>query len=105
MEREKSSPWRILVPVLCFVVVVALIVFGVGNVAASAHAEQQKIMERAIRRAAVQCYAIEGRYPPDLAYLEEHYGLILDESRYVYHYRQVGDNLTPEISVFSVDEG
>ena len=51
-------------------------------------------------RATVQCYAIEGRYPPDLAYLEENYGLILDREHYVYHYRLEGSNLMPEIQVF-----
>ena len=56
-----------------------------------------------MRRAAVQCYAIEGRYPRDAAYLEEHYGLILDTEQYSCHLKPVGDNLMPEIFVFLLD--
>lgn len=62
--------------------------------------ERLKAAEQSVARATVQCYAIEGRYPPDLDYLEENYGLILDREHYVYHYRLEGSNLMPEIQVF-----
>ena len=29
----------------------------------------------AVQRSALQCYAVEGAYPPDLQYLEDNYGL------------------------------
>ena len=44
--------------------------------------EGRQQLEDAIRRSAVACYAAEGIYPPDLAYLEEHYGIQVDEARY-----------------------
>ena len=66
----------------------------------SASQERLKAAEQSVARATVQCYAIEGRYPPDLDYLEENYGLILDREHYVYHYRLEGSNLMPEIQVF-----
>ena len=31
------------------------------------------------RAGGMQCYALEGAYPPNLEYLEDNYGLILDE--------------------------
>ena len=37
-------------------------------------AGDQETLKKAIARASVQCYAIEGRYPPSIEYLEEHYG-------------------------------
>ena len=39
--------------------------------------------EAAVRRAVVQCYAVEGAYPADLQYLEERYGCLLYTSRCV----------------------
>ena len=45
------------------------------------------------------CYAAEGIYPPDLAYLEEHYGIQIDESRYTVYYDIFGSNLMPDITV------
>ncbi len=63
-------------------------------------AEQGKIkLENAIRRSAVACYAAEGAYPPDVDYLIEHYGLSVDESRYIVHYDIFAENLMPDITV------
>lgn len=52
-----------------------------------------------IRRSAVQCYALEGSYPPSLDYLARKYELILDEDRFIYHYDcQIGNRM-PDIMV------
>ncbi len=67
--------------------------------------DQVELIEQAVRRAAVQCYALEGAYPPDVAYLQAHYGLTYDESRYFIHYRVEGSNLLPDIEVFESLEG
>ena len=56
-------------------------------------------LQAAIRRAAVACYAAEGFYPPTIAYLQQHYGLQIDESRYIVFYEVFGENLMPEITV------
>lgn len=56
-------------------------------------------LENAIRRSAVACYAAEGVYPPDLAYLQQHYGLQIDSGRYLVHYEIFADNLMPQITV------
>ena len=36
--------------------------------------EREKTLQEAVRKASVQCYAIEGRYPASVDYLEENYG-------------------------------
>jgi hypothetical protein len=56
-------------------------------------------VERAIRSSIVQCYALEGAYPPDLAYLEKNYGLMLDGTRYVFDYQVPGSNVFPIVRV------
>lgn len=56
-------------------------------------------LEEALRRSAVACYASEGAYPADVAYLCEHYGLTYDESRYVVHYQLTASNFMPDITV------
>jgi hypothetical protein len=53
----------------------------------------------------VQCYSLEGRYPPDLAYLEKNYGLTLDKGKYVYHYRTIGENMMPRIDLLPLNRG
>lgn len=61
-------------------------------------------LEQAVRRAAVACYAAEGIYPPDLAYLQEHYGLQIDSRRYAVSYDVFASNLMPDITVLEVDQ-
>lgn len=91
---------RTLFPVLFFLFIAVFVVMGVQNVFTSSGAEQLRVMEQAIRRSAVQCYAIEGRYPENLTYLEENYGLLLNKDRFIYHYQRIGSNIVPEIWVF-----
>ena len=49
--------------------------------------ESYKILSDAIIRSAVQCFAIEGFYPPDIEYLENNYGLLVDHNKYFVSYR------------------
>lgn len=56
-------------------------------------------LETALRRTAVSCYAAEGFYPPDIAYMQEHYGLRFDEENYVVHYQVTASNWMPDITV------
>ena len=42
----------------------------------------QETLRKAITRACIQCYAIEGRYPPSVEYLEENYGIQIDHDKY-----------------------
>ena len=61
--------------------------------------ESRLRLEESIRRAAVTCYAVEGIYPPNLAYLQTHYGLQVDETRYDVFYEVFASNGMPEITV------
>lgn len=61
--------------------------------------KSQTALEEAIKKASVQCYAIEGSYPPDLQYLADHYGIVLNEDIYFYHYQIIGSNVMPDIIV------
>lgn len=52
-----------------------------------------------VEKYVIQCYASEGAYPPDLAYLSEHYGLILNEDKYIYEYDIFASNIMPDIII------
>ncbi|MBP8989081.1 MAG: hypothetical protein KBG64_02565 [Clostridia bacterium] len=53
----------------------------------------------AVEQAIMQCYALEGAYPPNLQYLKAHYGLILDFDHYSFLYEVVGENVYPIVDV------
>ena len=52
-----------------------------------------------MRRSALQCYVVEGVYPPDLAYLEDNYGLQVNTEDYYVTYEAFSSNLPPTIRV------
>lgn len=58
-----------------------------------------EVLENALRRAAVACYASEGFYPPDVDYLCRNYGVEYEETRYRVHYDRFASNLMPDITV------
>ena len=62
-------------------------------------ARQTEQLETALRRACVTCYAVEGRYPRDLAYITERYGVVIDERSYIVRYDAFAENLLPQIVV------
>ena len=56
-------------------------------------------LEQAVRRGAVACYAAEGIYPPTLEYLEQHYGIQVDRTRYRVIYDVYASNRMPDVTV------
>lgn len=84
-----------------FLILLALfaLLVAVGNVRGASAEEGRQQLERSLYRATVSCYAVEGQYPPNLAYLQEHYGIVIDETRYHVFYDVFGDNLMPDITV------
>lgn len=103
MGRRKTS---LLAGILFPVVIVAVLLCfltGVSNLSQGSAEEDKQQLETALRRASVACYAAEGIYPPDLAYLEEHYGLRIDKERYTVMYEAYGSNLMPDFTILEND--
>ncbi len=74
--------------------------YSVVNVNEKSENEKFDILAEAIIKSAVQCYAIEGFYPPDIAYLEKNYGLIVNHEKYVVSYNVFASNLMPNVEIF-----
>lgn len=88
-----------LTAIAVMVAVAILAYFSIDGFDKNTSGKSQTALENAIKKAAVQCYAIEGSYPPDLQYLADHYGIILNEDTYFYHYQVIGSNVMPDIIV------
>lgn len=76
-----------------------------GRLGGRAVAESLALVEENVRRAAVQCYALEGAYPRDFSYLAERYGAAVDEDRCRVDYIYIGSNLMPDITVVPLTGG
>ncbi len=98
-HEAKRHPGRWLAG-LC---IAALLVWGgmLGwrRVSADLAAQSTQSVREAVLRSAAQCYAVEGAYPSSLSYLEENYGLIVNDDRYIVTYSTFGSNILPEVSV------
>ena len=72
---------------------------AVGNLSQGSAEEGRQQLETALRRAAVACYAAEGVYPPTMDYLTEHYGVQVEDEKYIVFYEIFASNLMPDITV------
>lgn len=89
----------ILLLVLIPAFIVVLMVPSLTGVRSEVSLQEKEQLEKAVRRAAVACYAAEGFYPPDLDYIREEYGVQIDEDRYVVAYEIFAENIMPKIRV------
>lgn len=86
--------------VLLIILFIFYFYYSVENVHKAGEEEKFEILSDAIKRSAVQCYAIEGFYPPNIEYLEDKYGLVVDHGKYVISYQIFASNIMPEIEVY-----
>lgn len=61
--------------------------------------QQMKAIEGAVVQSAIQCCSIEGSYPQDIDYLEKHYGLIINDEKYIVVYELIASNILPDVTV------
>lgn len=84
---------------ILLVCILLFVIISVSNLERSRQAQDIRQLEQVLHRTAVACYAVEGVYPPSVAYMQDHYGLTYDEGRYVVHYNLVASNFMPDIEV------
>ena len=87
------------ISIIIFALIVVFFVLAVDYTGRSQIEKQQESLEIAIARDIVQCYAIEDQYPPDLQYMEDHYGLTYDKSTFFVDYQPIAANLYPDYTV------
>ena len=63
--------------------------------------ESAAAIREAICRSALQCYAVEGVYPPNLQYLQDNYGLEVNTEDFYVTYDAFASNLPPTVLVTS----
>ena len=97
-ERDFGSLAR-WITVVSSVVLLVAVILGISRFSGRSSDLSAASVERAIHSSVVQCYALEGSYPPSLEYLEKNYGLLLDRTRYVFLYEVSGANLAPIVGV------
>lgn len=103
VNASKRAWWKRGLPLVLVAALFCGAWFFTETTGERAKAESLRLTRENIRRAAVQCYALEGFYPMDVSYLYDHYGIRPDEDRFVIYYQFVADNLMPDITVIPVE--
>lgn len=83
-------------------VIIVMVVFGLRQTEQTSKAEGLRLLKESLMRASIKCYAVEGSYPESVAYIEEHYGVVIDRTRYTVHYEIFASNLLPDITVIEL---
>ncbi len=96
---------RILFTALTAAACIVLLILFSNRMSSSARAQQAEQIRQAVLRAAVNCYATEGFYPPDLQYIIDHYGILVDSGAFIVSYDAYADNLLPDIRVLERGKG
>ncbi len=86
---------------LCIIASLLLLLQSVTKVDAGQQIENQKQLEDSIHKAIMTCYATEGFYPPTMDYLEQNYGVLIDEEYYTVFYEIFADNIMPTVTVIA----
>lgn len=84
---------------LCIALAAGWFSLSVARLEQGRQEEGVRILRESLRKTAVTCYGLEGFYPPDVKYMQTHYGLQYDENRYDVHYEIFASNLMPDITV------
>lgn len=89
---------------LLFLGILVMLVYGFTSADKGLGKEDTQRAKEAIRKAALECYSIEGAYPQSLEYLKQHYGLYIQEDVYRIRYHYIGANIMPDTDVYPRSE-
>lgn len=105
MERKKKSRRlrALLLGLLLAVAAAALMLLP--RAGRQIREESRDAIRDTVIRSAMECYVVEGVYPPSLAYLEQHYGLRLNHRNFIISYEAFASNQPPTVQVMLKGEG
>ena len=102
-ERTKEAIARKrrhgLLAVAFVVLAIVISVFVGARVRQDAREQGATALRETILAAATRCCAVEGSYPQSLEYLEEHYGLRVNDRDYAIIYEAFATNVAPSVVV------
>lgn len=87
------------------VVLLAVALLGGGSLYGLVNRDLNEQAAAALRQAvidaAVQCYAVEGKYPESLDVLEQEYGVQVNHARFIVTYDVFASNQLPDVTVLA----
>ncbi len=102
-DHPRKSLRRLVLTAGIAVVLAAALLFGgvrlYGLVSRDMGEQAAAALRQAVVDAAVQCYAVEGKYPESLDVLEQEYGVQINHARFIVTYDVYASNQLPDVTV------
>ena len=98
-DKRSRRAWWLAALVLVVLLVGFWALRGAGSSDEVLSREAVLSIKNSVERAALQCYAVEGAYPPDLKYLEDNYGLAVNTRDFYVRYDAFASNQPPTVRV------
>ena len=102
-QKEEKSSKITYIPALFLILTLVFFVVFTDSFSQSNLEHERKILQNALDRTIIQCYALEGTYPFSISYLEENYGLTYNKEHFFVDYQYIGDNLRPDVTILERD--
>ena len=100
--KRRARVWR---NIAIAAAVLILLLVLIKHISADQGAQAEASLKQNVLQAAVQCYAIEGSYPSDVPYLEQHYGVSNNARKYEVTLIPADDGSLPEVEVKAKEGG
>ena len=97
--NQKRHIKKIIVASAIVATMIILTIFIKNKVGRDLARQNEASVRSAVLNSCMDGYAVEGIYPQDISYLEKHYGLVIDHSKYIVSYDAFSNNLVPNIKV------
>lgn len=105
IPKKKKNPYiSLLVSVALLAAVVLIFSYALNTLSKRNVFEQKNSLESFMRRSIVECYSVEGAYPPSLSHLEENYSLRYNKNYFFVDYQPIGENIMPEFTIIIKEE-
>ena len=92
---NRRDVFKILLIALALILFVRL----TDRISRSQNEAESELVRKAVRDAAITCYAVENSYPEDVGYLRKYYHLSYDAERYLVTIDSFASNHIPDIYV------
>ena len=101
MYRDKTvKKYKIILIAVLAIICAGLVILLVAkSPAIKGSSDAEGSIRTAVLQSALQCYAVEGAYPPSLDYLTENYGLRINTVDYYVTYDAFAQNQLPDVRV------
>ncbi len=96
----RSRRWELIRVTAVFLFALASLIIIVNVMGRFYNRQNIQILKQNVQKAAVECYSVEGIYPPDIDYLVDNYSLSYNGDKYYVFYETFASNVMPTIEVY-----